>query len=205
MTTFYLIRHGDNDVLSYALAGRAPGVHLNTRGQQQALRLAEHLGGRAIDHIFSSPLERARETAEPLARKLGLKAEICDAITEINYGDWTGKTMTELEQMGGWKQWNTFRSGTRPPGGESILEVQARTVGQIEKLRRDLPNSSVALFSHGDPLRSALVYYLGMPLDLLRRLKLHPASVTVLAINEWTAELHAFNLTFEEPDSSSGR
>jgi probable phosphoglycerate mutase len=195
MTTFYLIRHGDNDVLSYALAGRGPGVHLNANGQQQALRLAEHMADRGIDRIFSSPMERARETAEPLARKLGLKIEICEAITEINYGDWTGKTMVELEQVEGWKQWNTFRTGTRPPGGESILEVQARTVGQIEKLRRDFPNSSIALFSHGDPLRSTIVYYLGMPLDLIRRLKMNPASVTVLTINDWTAELHAFNLT----------
>ena len=198
MTTFLLIRHGDNDVLSRALAGRAPGVHLNETGRKQAELLARHLAGRDIDRILSSPMERARETAEPLARRLGLEIEICDAISEIEYGAWTGKTMAEMQTLEQWKQWNTFRSGTRPPGGESILEVQARTVGEIEKLRRAFPEKTLALFSHGDPIRSILVYYLGIPLDMLQRLKIRTASVSVLKLSEWNAELHSFNETFDQ-------
>ncbi len=198
MTTFLLIRHGENDVLSRALAGRAPGVHLNERGRKQAELLGRRLAGRGIGRILSSPMERARETAEPLARRLGLEIEICDSIIEIEYGAWTGKTMAELQTLEQWKQWNTLRSGTRPPGGESILEVQARTVGEIEKLRRAFPENTLALFSHGDPIRSALVYYLGMPLDMLQRLKISTASVSALKLGDWGAELHSFNETFDQ-------
>lgn len=195
MTTFYLIRHGENDLVGHTIAGRSPAVHLNAHGKQQARRLAEHLAGHKIQHLVSSPLERARETAEPLAQRLGLTIEFSDGLLEVNFGEWTRKRLTELDALDGWRQWNSFRSGHRAPGGESMLEVQARFVGEMQRLRQKWPEHTVALFSHGDALRAGICYWLGLPLDLLLRLELSTASYTVVHIGDFGARFQCINVT----------
>ncbi len=182
MTTFYLIRHGANDLVGRAIAGWSEGVHLNADGRQQAARLAERLASIPIRQLFSSPLGRARETAEPLANRLGLTVQLAEPIAEIRFGDWTGRTFNDLASDPRWQQWNHCRSGARAPGGESMIEVQARVTGYMAELAARLPDETVALFSHGDPIRSALMFYLGMPLDFVHRLEISPASVSIITL-----------------------
>lgn len=182
MTTFLLIRHAAGDHVGKTIVGRSPGVHLNELGRRQADRLAEQLSAEPVQAIYSSPLERARETAEPIARRLGLEVRTADEITELDFGDWTGRSLDELAADPTWQRFNTFRSGTRIPGGELMQEVQTRIVSYIERLRTESPEGSIALVSHGDVIRGAVAYYLGMPLDLLLRLEISPASVTAIAI-----------------------
>ena len=135
MTRLYLIRHGENDfVLRGAIAGRQPGIHLNDTGHAQAERLAHELHREGIERIYSSPLERCRETAEPLARRIGIKIEPTDELLELDFGDWTGRTFAELDGCETWHRYNQFRSGTRIPGGELMLETQARVVGFVQDL-----------------------------------------------------------------------
>ena len=193
MATFYLIRHGNNDLIGHTLAGRLPGVHLNAAGRQQAARLAEGLAREQIQQIFSSPLERARETAAPIAERLCLPVRISEAFNEVDFGEWTGRTIAEMEHLEAWKQWNSFRSGSRIPGGETMLEVQARFVSALEKLHGAFPNGSLGIISHADPIRAALVYWLGMPLDLLQRIEISAASVTIVTLDLWTARLVRLN------------
>ncbi len=194
MSLFYLIRHGENDLVGHGIAGRSPGIHLNATGRAQAENLAQHLSRFPVHQLFSSPMERARETAEPLARALRQPVQICEALNEIDFGDWTGKTFAELEQQPAWRQWNTLRSLSRIPNGESLLEVQARVAGEIERLRRRFPDQNLALFSHGDPLRSAIAFYLGLSLDMALRLEISPASITVLSVGDWGVKIQALNL-----------
>jgi len=196
VTTFFLIRHGDNDLVGHRIAGRTPGVHLNTRGQAQARQLADSLGRFSIQHIYSSPLERAVETAEPLARKLELPIQTSANLVEIDFGEWNGRVISELDAIEAWRKWNSFRSASRTPNGESMIEVQGRMVQEVERLRRRHPGSTVALFSHGDPLRSVIVHDLGVPLDLLLRLEISPASVTCFTIDDWSVRFQFINSTF---------
>ncbi len=184
MTTFLLIRHGANDFIGNTLVGRRPGVSLNDEGRRQAERLADRLAHLPIAAIYSSPLERTRETAVPLAERLGLPVTVCDGIHEIDPGDWTGLTITELRAAPGWEAYNAYRAGTRCPNGELLLDVQARFVTALERLRHDHPDQTVALFSHADPIRIALAYYIGMPLDHVLRLDIAPASVSILALDD---------------------
>jgi broad specificity phosphatase PhoE len=193
MATFYLIRHGTNDWLGKGLAGRLPNVHLNAQGQAEAERLAETLAAKGIRRILSSPLERALETAAPLARKLDLKLEISEALLEVDFGDWTGRTLAELREMPQWSLFNSHRSGARIPNGESIIEVQSRMVLGLQGWQREDPAGAFALFSHGDPIRAALVYFLGMPLDLLTRLEVSPGSFSVARLEEWGQEILGIN------------
>ncbi|MEW6160976.1 MAG: histidine phosphatase family protein, partial [Verrucomicrobiota bacterium] len=148
MTTFYLIRHGQTDWVGHTLAGRRPGVHLNTLGRAQAEALARTLDGKPIARIISSPLERALETAEPLARSLGLETEVHAAFIEIDFGEWTHCRIEALASNPQWQRWNLERSRTRIPGGESILEVQTRFVNGLQELARQSPDQDIALFSH---------------------------------------------------------
>jgi probable phosphomutase (TIGR03848 family) len=196
VTTFYLIRHASNDSLGKTIAGRT-GVRLNALGRQQAEALAEKLSTAPITRIFSSPLERTRETALPLAHRLGLPIEISEALNEINYGDWTGQTLAQLAPLETWKQWNSFRSGTRAPHGELMIEAQQRIIAGLESFHAQFPNQSLALFSHGDVIKAALACYLGISLDLLQRIEISPASVTLIARDEHGVRVLAVNSTFK--------
>jgi probable phosphomutase (TIGR03848 family) len=184
MSTFYFIRHGANDMLGKSIAGWQAGVHLNKEGREQAERLANYLGSHPIQRIYSSPLERARETAQPLAKKLNLEIQNTSELGEVQFGDWNGATLEDLDRQHLWKQWNSFRTGTRIPNGEMMIVVQARMATFLQKLREDFTGHTVALFSHGDPIRAALAYYLGIPLDYMLRFEVDPASVSVLSITD---------------------
>lgn len=99
--------------MRHTIAGRQPGVSLNERGRREAVALADVAGAETIQQIFNSPLERCRETAEPLARKLGWIVQVTNELNEVNFGQWTGRTFAEWDRTESWKQWNAFRSGTR--------------------------------------------------------------------------------------------
>lgn len=181
MTTFLLIRHGDNDMIEdRVLTGRQPGVSLNANGRHQASSLAAHLGALSIRAIYSSPMERTRETAQPLADKLGQPVHLLQEINEVDFGDWTGFSYRELAEDPQWRAYKSFRSGTRTLGGEMSIQVQQRMICILETLRNRHEHDLVAIFSHGDPIRTVIAHFLGMPLDFIHRLQISPASVSAL-------------------------
>jgi broad specificity phosphatase PhoE len=195
MALFYLVRHGSNDVLGKALAARLPNVHLNSQGREEARRTAEVLKNKGITRVISSPLERAHQTAGALAERIGVKVEIDAGVHEIAFGDWSGKSMAELESMPEWKAFNAYRSGIRIPNGETMLEAQSRVIGSIERLWKEQPDGTFAIFSHGDPLKMAIGYYLGMPLDLIfSRIEISPASYSVVRLEQWGPLVLAVNV-----------
>jgi broad specificity phosphatase PhoE len=194
MSHFYLVRHGANDYLGKALAGRLPNVHLNEEGRRQAAAVAGFLAKRKIHRLFSSPLERTRETAEPVSAKLGLKVEVLENLNEVEFGKWSGRTIKELESDSQWKLFNTFRSGALIPEGEHFAALQGRIVGELARLHSAYPDDHMALFSHGDVIRSALVYFLGMPIDFIPRLEISPGSVTILRLEKWGVQVLGINL-----------
>lgn len=193
MSIFYLIRHANNDWVGKAIAGWTPGVSLNAEGGEQAERLSRTLQRRGITHICSSPLERALETAAPVAKALGLQVEVHHALGEFQFGEWTGKRIDELDRDPRWRIFNTNRGGTRAPGGESMLETQTRIVTDLECLRAQHPRETVAVVSHGDPIRAALLYYLGMPIDFYARLEVAPASFSRVESEDWGVRVLSIN------------
>jgi probable phosphoglycerate mutase len=197
MTTFYLIRHGMNDFIGKAIVGWTAGVSLNAAGRAQAERLASRLAGRGIAAIYSSPLERALETAEPLSRTLQLPVQIREALGEVRFGEWTGKTISDLERDPRWEVFNRYRAETRAPGGELAVESQARMVGELERLRELHPDQAIAVVSHADIIRVALSYYLGSPIDLYQRIECLPASFSTLVLGDWGPRILGLNETAE--------
>jgi broad specificity phosphatase PhoE len=182
MTTFFLIRHATNDFVGWSLAGRRPGVRLNAEGREQAVRLAGALAGETLAGVYCSPLERAVETARPLCDRHGLEPTLADDLLEIDYGDWTGSAVADLAEDPHWRRFNSFRSGTRAPNGEMMIEVQARIAGLLHRLADARPGKSLALVSHGDLIRAALLHYLGAPIDHVNRIEISPASISVVRV-----------------------
>ena len=195
MTTFLLIRHAYCDPVGVAIAGRAPGVHLNDRGLAEADALGTRLSALRITAVYSSPLERSVETAAAIAREQHLRVETAPGLLEINFGEWTGKRLAELDQLPEWKTFNRYRSGTRIPGGETMAEVLVRALAEMTRIRAAHPdaNSLVAVVSHGDVLRALIAHFLGIPSDLFQRIELSPASVSVLALEQYGPRLLLMN------------
>jgi probable phosphoglycerate mutase len=183
MTLFHLVRHGSHGLLGRTLTGRMAGVNLSDHGRAEAAALAARLTG-GIAAIYSSPLERTVQTAEEIATRLELPVRVEPRLTEVDFGRWSGLSFDTLRDEKGWSEWNSFRSAARAPDGETIVEVQARIVAAMVDLRDRHGDRGVVLVSHGDVIKSALAYWAGIPLDLLRRIEISPASISKIALGE---------------------
>lgn len=199
MTTFFLIRHASCTGLGQTLWGRTPGVCLNETGKLEAQRLAERFRGVALQAIYSSPLERAVETAETIARTMNLEINKNPAFDEIDFGEWTGKTFDTLASDEHWRQFNSIRSMTTIPGGESFLEVQTRVVTELERLASQHNNTQVAIVSHADVIKAAVGYFAATPIDLLQRIEISPCSVSIVAMDKDSTRLLTINNTCALP------
>jgi len=195
MTTVFLIRHGHTDWADKKLAGWLPDVHLNDAGRKQAEALVDRLAPIKFDALYSSPLERALETAVPLARARDLKIARLAGIGEVKYGDWQGKPLRQLSKKKEWLVVQTAPSLWRFPNGESMREMQSRAVAAVERLAADHPKGTLALYSHGDVIKSIVAHFIGMPLDIFQRLMIAPASITVLGLGRFGVRLLRLNDT----------
>jgi probable phosphoglycerate mutase len=192
-TTVFFVRHAAHGLLGHVLAGRMAGVRLGEEGLRQADRLATRLARESVAAVCSSPLERALETAAPIARRLERDVQVAEALNEIDLGEWSGRSFDALDGDPQWRNWNAARSLTRAPKGETMLEVQARAVGFVERMRRAWPDSGVVLVSHADVIKAGLAYYLGLPLDSHARFEISPASLSALAVGDWGARVLVMN------------
>jgi len=184
VTVFHLVRHAEHGLLGRVLTGRMPGVSLNERGREQAQALAKFFSVHTIAAVISSPLDRAQQTAAPIAEALGLAVTTDAALNEIDFGAWTGMTFAALQDRADWPAWNNFRGTAATPGGETMLQALSRALATLACLRCAHPDGEVVLVSHQDVLRAILTHCLGMPLDLLHRIELAPASRSILQFFE---------------------
>jgi len=182
---FLLVRHAATDLIDTTLAGWTEGVHLNEEGRAQARALAERLRRVAISALYSSPLDRALETAELIGGPMKLQVRLCDEAGEVRFGDWTGREFKALHDDLSWNRFNTLRSLTRPPGGEMILEVQARMTGLLNRLSDLHPGATVAIVTHADVIRGTIAHYAGIHPDLMHRLEISPASISIIDAGEF--------------------
>lgn len=196
MTTFLLVRHAAHDNVGAYLAGRSPGVRLGPAGLVQAKRLADRLRAERIDRLLASPRERTRETAEAILQGRDIAWESSDALDEIDFGEWSGRTFAQLNADPRWTAWNAARLCAVTPAGEGMAAVQARVTGLMLALAAKMQDATVALVSHADVIKAAIFHALGMALDSWARIDIAPASVSrlrftadgpvVLSLNEQT-------------------
>lgn len=193
MPVLYVVRHAACESVGRGLAADRPDPGLDGRGVDQARALASGLSSITFDAVYSSPRKRARQTATSLAKPRGLEVRSADGLREVGFGQWAGRSFAELAEQPAWSRWNSFRSFERPPGGESMAEVQARAVGEVERIAGEWPDGTLAVVSHADVIKVVLAYFLGMPIDFHGRLEILPASVSVLQLGPWGAKVHRLN------------
>jgi broad specificity phosphatase PhoE len=179
MKRVWLIRHGQHDWIGKALVGRKPGVGLNSQGWAQARSIAEKLRDLKLAAIYSSPQQRALETAEPLAAAQGLRVRVDEALDEIDFGEWTGRAFGELAPDPRWERWNSARADGVAPGGEAMCDVQRRVLHAIEALDTEEP---VAFVSHGDVIKAAMLGCMNLSLDGIHSLAVEPGALVYVEV-----------------------
>src|SRR5215208_4597487 len=196
MPLLLLIRHGENDfVKTGKLPGQSAGIHLNERGQKQAQALGDALKEVPIKAIYSSPLERAMETAEPIATSHQLEINQELRLMDADVGKWQGKSLKVLRLTNAWKVVQHAPSRFQFPEGESFLDLQTRIANTLENIvkKHNKPKDIVAVVFHADPIKLAVSHFLGLPLDHFQRLSCDTGSLTALYVGEMGANLLKLN------------
>lgn len=179
----FLVRHGNIDY-SDRIPGRQSGLHLSLEGEKQALTIAERMRNIPVSSIYSSPMERAVETATPVAKEKKLRIQIIDELNEIDFGKWTGKTFANLDSEEKWKLFHYYRNGCIIPDGELMIQVQKRVVNFIGEIFSTEKNNNVVIVSHNDPIKSLIAYFAGISLDQFLRLSVNTGSISLITLNE---------------------
>jgi probable phosphomutase (TIGR03848 family) len=185
--TVILLRHGrstSNTV--HVLAGRSEGVDLDDKGREQAAELVDRLGDVPIRAVVSSPLLRCRRTIEPLAERLGVEPLFEERLSEVDYGEWTGRKMADLTKEPLWAVVQAHPSAAEFPGGEGLAQVQARAVAAVRDHDRRLAerHGVGALWlacTHGDVIKAVVADALALHLDNFQRISADPASMSVIS------------------------
>jgi len=180
-TLVLLVRHGTTPTTGKVLPGRARGLHLAASGKAQAQRVAERIAELgSIAAIYSSPLERARETAAPIARATRRAVRVERGLIECDFGAWTGQSLRRLMKKPEWSTVQRAPSMFRFPQGESFVEMQNRMVGALDRIRRRHSGKTVVCVSHADTIKAAVAHATGTPLDLFQRIVISTCSVTAI-------------------------
>jgi len=191
------VRHGSTPTTGKVLPGRAPGLHLSDEGRKEAVSTAERIAAikRTPVAIYSSPLERALETAQPLSDMLGLPVQVDDGLLECDFGDWTGAELKNLRRLGEWKTVQSLPSTFRFPQGESFNSMQHRITSTLDRLAACHLGQTFVAVSHADPIKAVIASVAGVPLDLFQRFVVSPCSVTALVRGPAVAHVLCVNST----------
>lgn len=183
-TTLLLVRHGRTPTTGVVLPGRAPGLSLAPAGRADAEAAAARIArlGR-VAAVYSSPLERAWETAAPIARNHGLRVLIEPKLSDLNIGGWTGLKIAEARRRPEWVAIQQHPNGFRFPGGESFAEMQARMSATLAELAARHAGETVVAVSHADPIKAAVAGARGQGLEQFQGIFVSPGSITVLAFD----------------------
>lgn len=204
MKLIVLVRHAVNEfVTTNKLAGWTPGVHLNEEGRRQAELLAQRLAAskQQFHMLYTSPLERTRETAAPIAAALGLEPQVLEGVGEVRFGEWEGRGLEELGKEDLWRVVQAYPSGVTFPGGETFRAMQARAVDAVESVAAALePKQTAIIVSHSDVIKAIVAHYAGIHFDHFQRLVIGPASISVLGLTPHRPMILGLNDTAHLPE-----
>ncbi|MEJ7584879.1 MAG: MSMEG_4193 family putative phosphomutase [Acidimicrobiales bacterium] len=199
-TLVLYVRHGQTPTTGATLPGRAPGLHLADAGVSQAQAAADRIGAlkRVVAAVYASPMERAQETAAPIARARKLRIRTERGLNECDFGTWTGAELKALSKLPEWKTVQQYPSGFRFPDGESFVDMQARITGAVAKLCGRHQGETIVAVSHADPIKAAVATAMGTHLDLFQRIVISPCSVTAVAYGPGGPIVLAVNSTGDD-------
>ena len=181
-TVVLFVRHGQTPTTGKVLPGRTAGLHLAPAGVAQADAAAGRIAQLPrIDALYVSPLERARETAAPIARAIGVKPVVERGLLECDFGDWTGAELRKLMKLPEWATVQKAPSTFRFPNGESFTEMQTRMVSTVERLVARHRGGTIVCVSHADPIKAVVAHAMGTHIDLFQRIVIGTCSISAVA------------------------
>lgn len=186
-----LVRHAVTAETGKKLSGRLPGIPLSDEGVDAAWAVAAGLAKLEFAAVYTSPIQRCRETAAILAAPHRLKPRVAQGVVEVEYGSWSGRTLKSLYRLRLWKSLMADPAGFRFPEGETLEEVRVRAVRTVERIAKTHAKSTVLIVSHGDVIRSIAASALGGSVELIHRLHVAPLGITVVDLFDG----HAVRLT----------
>lgn len=182
-TLVVLVRHGVTaHTTAQVLTGRTPGVDLSDDGRRQADAAADRLAPLPVTCVYSSPIERTSQTARSIAARHGLAVRDLPGVVEVDYGEWSGRTIAELTKLPLWRTVQNAPSRVRFPAGETLIHMAGRVVEALDRVAEDHPGEVVVVVSHADPIKAALAHYSGAPFDAFQRFVVAPASISIVSI-----------------------
>lgn len=180
-TLVLFVRHGQTPTTGASLPGRAPGLHLSKKGEAQAEAAAVRIGVlENVAAVYTSPMERTRETAAPIARVRKLRVRGEKGLIECDFGDWTGRKLGQLRKLDSWRTVQRYPSGFRFPRGESFAGMQSRAVDAVRDLVGRHPGETIVAVSHADVIKAVVAAATGTHLDLFQRIVVSPCSITAI-------------------------
>jgi probable phosphomutase (TIGR03848 family) len=201
-TLVLLVRHGQTPTTGSVLPGRTPGLHLADSGIAQAKRAAARISSIAdVTAVYASPLERTRETAAPIAKATSNRVRQSRGLIECEFGDWTGRKLSQLRKLPEWNAVQNAPSTFRFPNGESFVEMQTRICTEIARLVALHPGERIVAVSHADPIKAVVAQAQGIHLDLFQRVVISPCSITPILYTSGAPIVLAVNSTGDDLSS----
>jgi broad specificity phosphatase PhoE len=197
MVTVLLLRHGET---AWNKRGRVMGrsqVPLGADGIQQIQKIAPLVATLELHGIYTSPLRRAVQTAKVVAKGTNLPICKSEGLNEIAFGEWTGRHFDDLIDDELYRRFIKSPAKTLLPGGETISDVQRRGLSVIHEAAQKVPGGRFLFVSHGDVIRSILSYYMKLPLNEYRRLRVDNGSLSALQTDRRWAEIKYVNYLAE--------
>jgi broad specificity phosphatase PhoE len=183
-TILHFVRHGAVDNPREVYYGRLPGFHLSPEGRRQAAAAAQALAGHPITAIYTSPLERARETAELIAAPLGLPVQTSQALIEV-HSPCDGQPIEAMLAL----SWDLYTGS--PDGYEQLADVQARALKLVQHLRQAHPGQQVVAVTHSDLIAVLLLWVEQMPLTVEQKPLMYQRYLNYATIHSLSFETQA--------------
>ncbi|RBP45595.1 histidine phosphatase family protein [Garciella nitratireducens] len=182
MSRLYLIRHGETIWNRERKTQGIKNVSLSETGKLQAKYLAKRLKKENIDFIYSSDLSRAYKTAEIVGNHIGKSVQILPEIREMNFGDWEGLTLNEIDKKFHdiYNQWNHTPHLAKIPGGETLIQVQERAIKVVNRIIKKNPNKNIVMISHGTTIKTIIFYLLDIDLSYYKKIKQDNTAINII-------------------------
>ncbi|HKT76450.1 MAG TPA: histidine phosphatase family protein [Sphingobium sp.] len=192
-TCFHLARHGIHGEFGELLSGRAGSSPLTEQGRAQAQGIAGWHGLDGLHAIHASPRDRTVQTATIIGAVLGLEVRVAPDLDEVDFGSWSGQSFAELAGDPRWHDWNSRRSVSRTPGGETMAGAVRRAVAHMESCARGQAGATILCVTHCDIIRGLIAHYLGLSLDNLLRFEVDPGSISTIVLSQDGASVTRLN------------
>jgi broad specificity phosphatase PhoE len=206
ITTFLLVRHATCEQTANVLFGRTLDAPLDIHGEAQAQALGEHVARDGELLVESSPRLRARQTAAAIAACVDTESvNIAADLDEVDFGEWSGRSFAELAGDPRWREWNERRGSSRTPAGDDMARVQARVMNHLRQLHKSQRGQRIAVVTHAEVIRAAVMHCLYTPMDVYWRLQINPASLTVLRMSDSDVVVGCVNYRLDHGRLDRGR